>query len=172
MEEERDRVARLNTFERTARAWHAQARKDREWSAGYAEKVMRDLELHIFPWNGALAMEAISTCRTTSHELGGDFGFVGRPRRLRIDQTWYRVGLLFFIAVCHHRPEAWRSHNADVGQMHMYCSYARENWTLPDENRPISTDESWGLIHLERLTGTITPVSCEKTQHPPYLTCL
>ncbi|MDQ0074502.1 integrase [Variovorax boronicumulans] len=59
VEEERVRVARLNTFERTARAWHAQAWKDRTWSAGYAEKVMRHLELHIFPWIGALAMEAI-----------------------------------------------------------------------------------------------------------------
>ena len=59
VEEERGRVARLNTFELTARAWHAQAKKDREWSASYAEKVMRHLELHIFPWIGALAMEAI-----------------------------------------------------------------------------------------------------------------
>ena len=29
-------------------------------------------------------------------ELGSDFTFVGRQRRLRIDQTWYRVDLLFF----------------------------------------------------------------------------
>lgn len=58
-EEERDRVARLNTFELTARAWHAQAQKDRQWSASYAEKVMRHLELHGFPWIGSLAMEAI-----------------------------------------------------------------------------------------------------------------
>lgn len=56
---ERDRVARLNTFEMMARAWHAQAQKDRQWSAGYAEKVMRHLELHIFPWIGSLTMEAI-----------------------------------------------------------------------------------------------------------------
>jgi integrase len=56
---ERDRVARLNTFELMARAWHAQAQKDRQWSAGYAEKVMRHLELHIFPWIGSLTMEAI-----------------------------------------------------------------------------------------------------------------
>lgn len=42
-----------------ARAWHAQARKDRQWSTSYAEKVMRHLELHIFPWVGALIMEAI-----------------------------------------------------------------------------------------------------------------
>jgi len=46
---ERDRVARLNTFELTARVWHAQAQKDREWSAGYAEKVMLHLKLRIFP---------------------------------------------------------------------------------------------------------------------------
>ncbi|MGB4928119.1 MAG: integrase arm-type DNA-binding domain-containing protein [Giesbergeria sp.] len=58
-EEERDRVARLNTFELMARAWHAQAKKDRQWSTSYAEKVMRHLELHIFPWIGALIMEAI-----------------------------------------------------------------------------------------------------------------
>jgi integrase len=56
---ERDRVARLNTFELMARAWHTQAHKDRQWSAGYAEKVMRHLELHIFPWIGSLIMEAI-----------------------------------------------------------------------------------------------------------------
>ena len=60
VEEERGRVARLNTFELTARAWHAQAQKDRAWSASYAEKVMRHLELHIFPWLGALAMDTIA----------------------------------------------------------------------------------------------------------------
>ena len=59
-DQERERVARLNTFELTARAWHAQAWKDRQWSAGYAEKVMRHLELHVFPWIGALTMETIA----------------------------------------------------------------------------------------------------------------
>jgi integrase len=58
-EGERDRVARLNTFELMARAWHAQAKKDRQWSDSYAEKVMRHLELHIFPWLGSLTMETI-----------------------------------------------------------------------------------------------------------------
>jgi integrase len=58
-DEERDRVARLNTFELLARAWHGQAKKDRQWSAGYAEKVIRHLELHIFPWIGDLPVEAI-----------------------------------------------------------------------------------------------------------------
>lgn len=59
-EQERQRVARLNTFERMARAWHAQAKKDRQWSANYAEKVMRHLELHIFPWIGASPMGNIA----------------------------------------------------------------------------------------------------------------
>jgi hypothetical protein len=57
---ERERVAHLNTFERIARVWHAQAQKDREWSASYAQKVMRHLELHVFPWIGALAMDTIA----------------------------------------------------------------------------------------------------------------
>ena len=29
-------------------------------------------------------------------ELGGDFAFVGRQKRLRIDDEWYRIDLLFF----------------------------------------------------------------------------
>jgi hypothetical protein len=27
--------------------------------------------------------------------------------------------------------------HADVGQMHMYCNYAKENWTLEGENPPV-----------------------------------
>jgi predicted nuclease of restriction endonuclease-like (RecB) superfamily len=74
-------------------------------------------------------------------ELGSDFTFVGRQRRLRIDQTWYRVDLLFY----HRRLRCLviidlklsSLTHADVGQMHMYCNYAKENWTLPDENPPV-----------------------------------
>ena len=74
-------------------------------------------------------------------ELGSDFSFVGRQRRLRIDQTWFRVDLLFF----HRRLRCLviidlkltELTHADVGQMHMYCNYAKENWTLPGENPPV-----------------------------------
>jgi integrase len=59
IEAEQNRIAKLNTFERMARAWHAQSWKDRQWSAGYAGKVIRHLELHIFPWVGALAVDDI-----------------------------------------------------------------------------------------------------------------
>jgi len=39
-----------NTFEAVAREWHG-TRKG-EWSASYAEKVLRRLELDVFPWLG------------------------------------------------------------------------------------------------------------------------
>ena len=74
-------------------------------------------------------------------ELGGDFTFVGRQRRLRIGDQWFRVDLLFF----HRRLRCLviidlklgEFTYADAGQMHMYLNYARENWTYPDENPPV-----------------------------------
>jgi len=74
-------------------------------------------------------------------ELGDGFTFVGRQRRLRIDQTWYRVDLLFF-----HRKlrclviidlKLGALTHADVGQMHLYCNYAKEHWTFAEENPPV-----------------------------------
>lgn len=74
-------------------------------------------------------------------ELGGDFTFVGRQRRLRIGNEWYRVDLVFF----HRRLRCLvvidlkigKFTHADAGQMHLYLNYAREHWTLPDENPPV-----------------------------------
>src|SRR5205814_8023371 len=74
-------------------------------------------------------------------ELGGDFAFIGRQRRLRIGDEWYRVDLLFF----HRRLrclvvidlKVGKFTHADVGQMHVYLNYAREQWTQPGENPPV-----------------------------------
>lgn len=74
-------------------------------------------------------------------ELGGDFCFIGRQRRLRIGDEWYRVDLVFY-----HRHlrclvlidlKLGRFTHADAGQMHTYLSYAAEHWTRPDENPPV-----------------------------------
>lgn len=74
-------------------------------------------------------------------ELGGDFAFVGRQRRLRIGGEWYRVDLLFF-----HRKlrclvvidlKVGKFTHADAGQMHLYLNYAREHWMREDENPPV-----------------------------------
>lgn len=74
-------------------------------------------------------------------ELGGDFTFVGRQRRLRIGNTWYRIDLLFF----HRRLRCLviidlklgTFTHADAGQMHMYLNYACEHWTHEHENPPV-----------------------------------
>ena len=74
-------------------------------------------------------------------ELGDDFAFIGRQRRLRIDDNWFRVDLVLF----HRRLrciviadlKVGRFSYADAGQMHMYLNYARENWMKPGENPPV-----------------------------------
>jgi len=74
-------------------------------------------------------------------ELGEGFTFIGRQRRLRIDQTWYRVDLLLFHRRLHCLViidlKLGSLNHADVGQMHMYCNYAKEHWAYPDENPPV-----------------------------------
>ncbi|MBI5775477.1 MAG: DUF1016 domain-containing protein [Verrucomicrobia bacterium] len=74
-------------------------------------------------------------------ELGGDFAFVGRQRRLRIGRVWYRVDLIFFhrrlkcLVVVDLKLDEFT--HADAGQMHLYLNYAGEHWTHPGENPPV-----------------------------------
>ena len=64
-------------------------------------------------------------------ELGSDFAFIGRQKRLPIGDEWYRIDLLFF----HRRLRCLvvidlkigKFTHADSGQMHLYLNYAREN---------------------------------------------
>jgi hypothetical protein len=92
-------------------------------------------------------------------ELGGDFTFVGRQRRLRIGESWFRVDLLLF----HRRLRCLviidlkltELNPADVGQMHMYCNYAREHWTLAGENPPV------GLILCARTNAAVAHYALE-----------
>jgi len=81
-------------------------------------------------------------------ELGDDFAFVGRQKRLRLDDTWFRVDLVFF----HRRLrclvivdlKVGKFTYADAGQMHLYLNYARANWMREGENPPV------GLILCSR----------------------
>jgi len=74
-------------------------------------------------------------------ELGDDFAFVGRQRRLRLDDNWFRVDLVFF----HRRLRCLlladlkigKFSYADAGQMHLYLNYAREHWVKLGENPPV-----------------------------------
>jgi predicted nuclease of restriction endonuclease-like (RecB) superfamily len=74
-------------------------------------------------------------------ELGNDFAFVGRQRRLRIGHEWFRVDLLLF----HRRLRCLiiidlkigELVHSDIGQMNLYCNYARAHWMQPDEHPPV-----------------------------------
>lgn len=74
-------------------------------------------------------------------ELGEDFAFIGRQKRLRVGDEWYRIDLVFF-----HRKlrcmvlidlKIGQFTHADAGQMHLYLNYAREHWMHTDENPPV-----------------------------------
>jgi predicted nuclease of restriction endonuclease-like (RecB) superfamily len=97
-------------------------RKDEYSEAELEEALIRELEQFLL-------------------ELGNDFAFIARQKRLRVGTEWYRVDLLFF----HRRLRSLtvvelklgKFTHADAGQMNLYLNYAREHWTNPDENPPI-----------------------------------
>jgi predicted nuclease of restriction endonuclease-like (RecB) superfamily len=98
-------------------------------------------------------------------ELGGDFCFIGRQKRLRIGEEWYRVDLVFF----HRRLRCLviielkigRFTHADAGQMHLYLNYAREHWVREGENPPVGLilcaqkDEAVARYALEGLPNKV-----------------
>jgi predicted nuclease of restriction endonuclease-like (RecB) superfamily len=98
-------------------------------------------------------------------ELGGDFCFIGRQKRLRIGDEWYRVDLVFF----HRRLRCvviidlkiGRFTHADAGQMHMYLNYAQEHWVRDGENPPVGLilcaqkDEALVRYALDRLPNKV-----------------
>ena len=98
-------------------------------------------------------------------ELGGDFCFMGRQRRLRIGNRWYRVDLLFYhrglrcLVVIDLKIGAF-SH-ADAGQMHLYLNYAREHWVREGENPPVGLilcsekDEALARYALDGLPNNV-----------------
>lgn len=98
-------------------------------------------------------------------ELGGDFCFIGRQKRLRIGDEWYRVDLVFF----HRRLRSLviidlkigKFTHADAGQMHLYLNYAREHWFHEGENPPVGLilcaqkDEAVARYSLEGLPNKV-----------------
>lgn len=74
-------------------------------------------------------------------ELGNDFCFMGRQRRFRVGDEWYRMDLVFY----HRRLRCMiiidlklgKFTHADAGQMHLYLNYALQNWVQDGENPPV-----------------------------------
>ena len=98
-------------------------------------------------------------------ELGDDFCFMGRQRRLRIGNRWYRVDLLFYhrglrcLVVIDLKIGAFT--HADAGQMHLYLNYAREHWVREGENPPVGLilcsekDEALARYALDGLPNNV-----------------
>ncbi len=85
----------------------------------------------------ALSRNKAAVLKEGTRPLPGDVCFVGRRKRLRIGDEWFRVDLIFF-----HRSlrclvlidlKLGRFTHADAGQMHVYLNYAAEQWTRTDE---------------------------------------
>jgi predicted nuclease of restriction endonuclease-like (RecB) superfamily len=97
-------------------------------------------------------------------ELGGDFSFVAHQRRMRIDDSWFRVDLTMF----HRRLRALvlvdlkigRFSYVDAGQMNMHLGYPRENWMVPGENPPV------GLILCAEKGADEVPYALEGLPNP------
>ncbi len=74
-------------------------------------------------------------------EMGADFTFVARQKRLRLGHEWFRVDLVLY----HRRLRCLvlidlklgRFSHTDVGQLHLYLNYAKTHWTHADENPPV-----------------------------------
>ena len=106
-------------------------------------------------------------------ELGEDFCFMGRQKRLRVGDEWYRVDLLFF----HRRLRCLvvidlklgKFTHADAGQMNLYLNYAREHWAHEDENPPVGLilcsqkDEAVAQYALGGLTNKVLPAEYRTT---------
>lgn len=98
-------------------------------------------------------------------ELGSDFTFAGRQRRLRVGDEWYRVDLVFY----HRRLRCLviidlklgKLNHADVGQMLLYTNYSDEHWRIEGENPSVGlilcAEKNEALAHytLENLKDKI-----------------
>lgn len=74
-------------------------------------------------------------------EMGADFTFVGRQKRLRIGNSWYRVDLVLYnrrlrcLVIID--LKIGELDHADIGQMLLYTNYANEHWRIENENPSI-----------------------------------
>ncbi len=127
--------------------------------------VLEFLDLKDEYSEGELEEALIRHLETFLLELGGDFTFVGRQRRLRIGDAWYRLDLIFYhrrlrcLVIADLKTGAFAP--ADAGQMQVYLNYARAHWVYPDENPPVGLilcsqkDSALARYALDGVTNTI-----------------
>lgn len=147
-----DRQIQSQYYERTALSKNRAAMREKAAHAGPGdamtpEEAIKDpfvlefLDLKDEYSESELEGALISHLTDFLMELGDDFAFIGRQRRLRIDDNWFRIDLIFF----HRRLrclliidlKVGKFSYSDAGQMHLYLNYAREHWVKTGENPPV-----------------------------------
>jgi predicted nuclease of restriction endonuclease-like (RecB) superfamily len=142
-----DRQIATQFYERAKRSQSKLTARDRPEDALTAQEEIRDpfvlefLGLKDEYSEGDLEEALISHLEHFLLELGNDFAFVARQKRLRVGNEWYRIDLIFF----HRRLRALilidlklgKFTHADAGQMNLYLNYAREHWLYEGEDQPI-----------------------------------
>ena len=108
-------------------------------------------------------------------ELGSDFAFVARQKRIAVDHEDYYLDLLFY----HRRLrrlvaidlKLGRFQAADKGQMELYLRWLQEYEARPDEEPPIGlilcADKSAEHVRLLRLEAAGIRVAQYLTELPP-----
>jgi len=98
-------------------------------------------------------------------EMGAGFAFVGRQKRLRVGDEWYRVDLVLFnrrlrcLVIID--LKLGKLTHSDVGQMLLYTNYADRHWREEGENPPVGLilcdqpNESLARYTLENLPNRI-----------------
>lgn len=112
-------------------------------------------------------------------ELGNDFTFVARQKRIRVGKEWYRIDLLLF----HRRMRCLfiidlklgRFNHADAGQMNLYVNYAAEHLTLAGENPPVGLvlcsehDDAVAHYSMGNLRNQVLAAQYKLALPAPYL---
>jgi predicted nuclease of restriction endonuclease-like (RecB) superfamily len=108
-------------------------------------------------------------------ELGSDFAFVARQKRITVDHEDYYLDLLFY----HRRLrrlvaidlKLGRFQAADKGQMELYLRWLQEHEARPDEESPVGlilcADRSAEHVRLLRLEAAGIRVAQYMTELPP-----
>jgi len=108
-------------------------------------------------------------------ELGTDFTFVARQKRMHLGSKDYHLDLLFF----HRRPRALvavepklnRFEPADMGQMEFYLRWLEKYEKRPGENAPVGlilcSSKNHEDVELVRLSRRGIQISEYMTQLPP-----
>lgn len=153
----------------------------REQDVMSADLVFRDQYLLDFlglphPYNERDLEEAIlRELERFIAELGTDFAFVARQKRMTVDGVDYRLDLLFFhrrlrrlIAI---ELKLGRFQAADKGQMELYLRWLEENAMCPGEAQPLGlvlcTGKSDEHVKLLRLEESGIRVAEYVTELPP-----